>query len=260
MAELSQKNYEFKIVLLGASPAPPPARAARENPRRAGDRGVGKTCLVLRFIEGLYNSRRVSRARGRGAARAEAPGSRRQQSTIGAFFLTKKIVTAQGDACKIQIWDTAGQERFRAMAPMYYRNAAAAIVCFDVTDESTFNTMKDWVEELKTNVVDKNLVIAIACNKADLDTRQVSRARAEQFARSISAIVLDTSAKENFGVAELFAAVSEHVIKLRGHELCSTPGAPRGGGGGPGGRGLSLAARAAGFRDDQQSASSCSNC
>ncbi|KAH8070989.1 GTPase [Aureococcus anophagefferens] len=236
MAELSQKNYEFKIVLLGASPAPPPARAARENPRRAGDRGVGKTCLVLRFIEGL------------------------QQSTIGAFFLTKKIVTAQGDACKIQIWDTAGQERFRAMAPMYYRNAAAAIVCFDVTDESTFNTMKDWVEELKTNVVDKNLVIAIACNKADLDTRQVSRARAEQFARSISAIVLDTSAKENFGVAELFAAVSEHVIKLRGQELCSTPGAPRGGGGGPGGRGLSLAARAAGFRDDQQSASSCSNC
>ncbi|KAH8060532.1 GTPase [Aureococcus anophagefferens] len=120
---------------------------------------------------------------------------------------------------------------------MYYRNAAAAIVCFDVTDESTFNTMKDWVEELKTNV-----------------------SRAEQFARSISAIVLDTSAKENFGVAELFAAVSEHVIKLRGQELCSTPGAPRGGGGGPGGRGLSLAARAAGFRDDQQSASSCSNC
>ena len=143
------------------------------------------------------------------------------------------------------------------MAPMYYRNAAAAIVCFDVTDESTFNTMKDWVEELKTNVVDKNLVIAIACNKADLDTRQVSRARAEQFARSISAIVLDTSAKENFGVAELFAAVSEHVIKLRGHELCSTPGAPRGGGGGPGGRGLSLAARAAGFRDDQQSQGGC---
>lgn len=101
-----RKTYEFKIVLLG-------------------DRGVGKTCLVLRFIEGLYNSR--------------------QQSTIGAFFLTKKIVTNAGDACKIQIWDTAGQERFRAMAPMYYRNAAAAIVCFDVTDESTFSTMMDWV-------------------------------------------------------------------------------------------------------------------
>jgi len=135
--------------------------------------------------------------------------------------LTKKIVTSRGDACKIQIWDTAGQERFRAMAPMYYRNAAAAIVCFDVTDEATFTTMKDWVEELKTNVVDKNLVIAIACNKADLEPRQVSRARAESFARSIDAIIVDTSAKENFGVTELFSAVSEQVIALRGDELAA---------------------------------------
>lgn len=36
-----------------------------------GDKGVGKTCLVLRFIEGYF-----------------AP---KQQSTIGAFFLTKQI-------------------------------------------------------------------------------------------------------------------------------------------------------------------------
>lgn len=82
--------------------------------------------------------------------------------------------------------------------------------------------MKDWVEELKTNVVDKNLVIAIACNKADLETRQVSRARAESFARSIDAIILDTSAKENFGVSELFSTVSEQVIELRGEELAAT--------------------------------------
>ena len=95
-------------------------------------------------------------------------------------------------------------------------------MCFDVTDEQTFTTMKDWVEELKTNVVDKNLVIAIACNKADLDTRQVSRARAESFARSIDAVILDTSAKENFGVTELFQAVSEQVIRLRGDELAAT--------------------------------------
>mmetsp|Transcript_28682 Transcript_28682/g.88686 ORF Transcript_28682/g.88686 Transcript_28682/m.88686 type:complete len:217 (-) Transcript_28682:87-737(-) len=208
---VAPKHYEFKIVLLG-------------------DRGVGKTCLVLRFIEGLYNAK--------------------QQSTIGAFFLTKKIVTARGDQCKIQIWDTAGQERFRAMAPMYYRNAAAAVVCFDVTDEQTFATMKDWVEELRTNVTDRNLVIAIACTKADLDQRQVSRARAEQFARSIGAVVLDTSAKENFGVAELFAAVSERVIELRGDELCTTP-AGRGPGGGPGGRGLGLG------RDQSQSSAGC---
>ena len=91
-----KEQYEFKVVLLR-------------------DKGVGKTCLVLRFIEGHFNVR--------------------QQSTIGAFFLTKRIATQEGHSAKIQIWDTAGQERFRAMAPMYYRNAAAAIVCFDITDE-----------------------------------------------------------------------------------------------------------------------------
>ena len=104
---------------------------------------------------------------------------------------------------QMQIWDTAGQERFRAMAPMYYRyvtkwspidlpqtlsdlatnhffpfltyrNAAAAIVCFDITDEQSFEMMKDWVDELKKNVPEGKLIIAIACTKADLDARRVS--------------------------------------------------------------------------------------
>ena len=76
--------------------------------------------------------------------------------------------------------------------------------------------MKDWVEELKTNVAEKNLVLAIACNKGDLaDERVVSRARAEQFARSINAIIHETSAKENFGVAELFACAPRPPPLLR---------------------------------------------
>jgi Ras-related protein Rab-21 len=44
--------------------------------------------------------------------------SAKQQSTIGAFFLTKKIVLSDDSICKMQLWDTAGQERFRAMAPV----------------------------------------------------------------------------------------------------------------------------------------------
>ncbi|CAM9374369.1 unnamed protein product [Heterosigma akashiwo] len=131
---------EFKVVVLG-------------------DKGVGKSCLVLRFIEGYF--------------------SPKQQSTIGAFFLSKTIEAADGTACKMQIWDTAGQERFRAMASMYYRNAAAAIVCFDITDEESFSKMKDWVQELKANVPEGRLVLAIAATKTDLEAqRAVSRGRA----------------------------------------------------------------------------------
>jgi len=167
---------EFKVVVLG-------------------EKGVGKTCLVLRFTEGYF--------------------SQKQQSTIGAFFMTKRIQLPDGQSCKMQIWDTAGQERYRAMAPMYYRNASAAIVCFDITDEDSFITMKSWVEELKQNVTNANLVLAIACTKADLESqRVVSRARVDEFSHSINAIVCETSAKENFGITELFQAVSEKVLEV----------------------------------------------
>jgi len=37
---------------------------------------------------------------------------------------------------KFEIWDTAGQERFRSLSPMYYRNAQAAVVVYDVTKAS----------------------------------------------------------------------------------------------------------------------------
>ena len=53
------------------------------------------------------------------------------------------------------------------MAPMYYRNAHAAVVCFDVGDEASFAKMKDWVDELRKNVPEESLVLAIACNKSD---------------------------------------------------------------------------------------------
>ncbi len=95
---------------------------------------------------------------------------------------------------------------------MYYRNAAAAIVCFDITNEDSFTKMKDWVEELKQNVSPEQLVLAIACNKADLESQRViSRSRAEQFAQRVNAILYETSAKENFGVEEIFKKITEDV-------------------------------------------------
>ena len=57
-----------------------------------------------------------------------------QESTIGAAFLAQSV-TLDDITVKFEIWDTAGQERFRSLAPMYYRNAQAAIVVFDMTVE-----------------------------------------------------------------------------------------------------------------------------
>ena len=117
---------------------------------------------------------------------------------------------------------------------------------------STHTKPHPRVEELRHNVQDKELVLAIACNKADLPNRVVSRQRAEAFASSINAIIIDTSAKDNFGVNELFQKVTETVIDRKGSELIRTAAAASRRGPPPlaGGRqGLSRAAQNAGFND-----------
>jgi small GTP-binding protein len=168
-----------------------------------GDTNAGKTSLVLRFAEGYY----------RDAARS---------ATVGAFFITKRIQTSGGITCKVQIWDTAGQEQFRAMAPMYYRNAAAAIVCYDVTSRRSFDVMREWLEELHKNVPAGSIVLAIAATKIDLipvteEENLVLRKEGEELAQALGAVFVDTSAKTNTNVEELYRLVSERVLRFREH-------------------------------------------
>ena len=62
-------------------------------------------------------------------------------------------------------------ERYRSLAPMYYRGAAAAIVVYDITNKDSFNGAKSWVKELQRRG-DPNAVIALAGNKADLQSKR----------------------------------------------------------------------------------------
>ena len=159
-----------------------------------GDTFIGKTSLVLRFAEGHF----------RDAARS---------ATVGAFFITKRL-SVQGVTCKIQIWDTAGQEQFKKLAPMYYKNAAAAIVCYDVTSPKSFDTLKYWIDELQQNVPAGRIVIAMCATKCDLvpnpDTTQ-----AEQLAQATGAMFMTTSAKSNSNVTMLFEQVAERVLQFK---------------------------------------------
>jgi len=47
--------------------------------------------------------------------------------------------------------DTAGSERYEAMSRIYYRGARAAVVCYDITEKSSFARLSFWVEELRKN-------------------------------------------------------------------------------------------------------------
>uniref|UniRef100_A0A8B9FXR2 VAMP associated protein B and C n=1 Tax=Amazona collaria TaxID=241587 RepID=A0A8B9FXR2_9PSIT len=152
-----------------------------------GDTGVGKSSIVWRFVEDSFDPN--------------------INPTIGASFMTK-TVQYQNELHKFLIWDTAGQERFRALAPMYYRGSAAAIIVYDITKEETFSTLKNWVKELRQHGP-PNIVVAIAGNKCDLnDVREVMEKDAKDYADSIHAIFVETSAKNAININELFIEIS----------------------------------------------------
>ncbi|KAL3908815.1 MAG: hypothetical protein SGILL_008335, partial [Bacillariaceae sp.] len=159
-----------------------------------GETFTGKTSLVLRFAEGYY----------RDSAR---------NPTVGAFFITKKL-TVGGTTAKIQIWDTAGQEQFKRLAPMYYKNAAAAIVCYDVTSPKSFETLEYWMNELQQNTPPGGLVIAMCATKCDLSMNP-DTSQAEALAARTGAMFLTTSAKTNTNVQALFEKVTERVLDFQ---------------------------------------------
>ncbi|KAB1262224.1 Ras-related protein Rab-22A [Camelus dromedarius] len=146
---------------------------------------------------------------------------------LRASFMTK-TVQYQNELHKFLIWDTAGQERFRALAPMYYRGSAAAIIVYDITKElcsggvglqllssfvlqETFSTLKNWVKELRQHGP-PNIVVAIAGNKCDLiDVREVMERDAKDYADSIHAIFVETSAKNAININELFIEISRRI-------------------------------------------------
>lgn len=157
-----------------------------------GSQGVGKTSVVSRYVGQMF--KHVS-------------------PTIGASFFTCRM-SLDDYRVKLQVWDTAGQERFRSMAPMYYRKANAAMLVYDITSLETFEDMKSWVKELKTNVDSSVLVLCVLGNKCDLsEEREVQTDDAQEYAAGIGAMFYETSALTNEGVQEAFLDVAKAMIE-----------------------------------------------
>ena len=49
------------------------------------------------------------------------------------------------------LWDTGGHEKFRSMMNLYYRDAIGAIVCYDISEERSFNAAQYWINEMQQN-------------------------------------------------------------------------------------------------------------
>ncbi|KAK8147190.1 hypothetical protein MY1884_008336 [Beauveria asiatica] len=171
-----------------------------------GEAAVGKSSLVLRFVNNDFQENK--------------------EPTIGAAFLTQKC-NLPTRTIKFEIWDTAGQERFASLAPMYYRNAQAALVVYDITKPTSLIKAKHWVAELQRQA-SPGIVIALVGNKLDLasesasgdngddgddsgDARKVPTDEAKAYAEEESLLFFETSAKTGVNVSEVFTAIANAI-------------------------------------------------
>lgn len=159
-----------------------------------GEAAVGKSSIVLRFVSNDF--------------------SENKEPTIGAAFLTQRV-NINDHIVKFEIWDTAGQERFASLAPMYYRNAQAALVVYDVTKPQSFIKARHWVKELHEQA-SQDIIIALIGNKIDLleddpDSRKVAQEEGEKLAEEENLLFFETSAKTAININEVFLKIGKTI-------------------------------------------------
>ena len=173
--ELDDIPIKCKVVLIGKS-------------------GVGKTSIISRYITDTFKDSLMT--------------------TPGANFITKKVDFPQyKKSIKFEIWDTAGQERYRSLAKVFYNNAAACLLVFDITNKDSFDDIKNyWLPEIKENG-QKDIILALAGNKSDNYLKeQVSDNEGKALAKEINAIYMRTSAKLNSSIDEIFNSIGNKFL------------------------------------------------
>ena len=169
-----------------------------ENPKYKliflGDQSVGKSCILNRFMNDTFTEE--------------------YQATIGLDFQSKNVQIDNQDI-HLLLYDTAGQEKFRALIPMYTRDANIILLVYDVTSKDSFLHLSDWLRDL-TNVEKEEVIFAVVGNKTDLDDRrEVNSNEGENYAKEHDFIFLEVSAKTGDGIEKLFDVILKKMLKKK---------------------------------------------
>lgn len=166
-------DYVFKIIIVGEA-------------------GVGKSCLLRRFVDQNFTDNYVN--------------------TIGVDFKVRTI-ELMGKTVKLNIWDSAGQERFRTIVNTYYRGAHGICLVYDITDNDSFLKLGSWLKDA-TDQAEDNAKKIIIGTKSDLEShRQVNHRTVEAFAEKLDLTAIETSSKNGSNVESLFLALTKMLLE-----------------------------------------------
>ena len=172
----SEPNVTFKILTIGES-------------------GVGKTCILRRFGENKFLKNHLA--------------------TIGIDFKTKTL-NINNQELKLKIWDTAGQERFRNITTQYYKGADGIVLVYDVTDEASYEKIKDWMDQILSNTQQEEIGLVLLGNKCDMEPRNVTEEQGKKMAEDLKISYFETSALTGQGIKEAFEQLTRDIMKKKG--------------------------------------------
>ena len=171
-------DYRFKLVVVG-------------------DPGVGKTSIILRFTDNAF-------------LRTYVP-------TLGVS-ITEKVFNVDDKVVESILWDIAGQNKFQTMRRHFYQGSEAILLIFDLTNRSSFNSIKNWYDDVMKNMEKHHHQMTgyIFGNKSDLtEIRKVKLVEALTLAKELNLKYIETSALTGKNVEYTFYDIAETVIKLR---------------------------------------------
>jgi len=120
---------------------------------------------------------------------------------------------------KLKIWDTAGQERFRNITTQYYKNADGILLVYDIGERTTFEKISQWINQIKTNNTNENVVVMLVGNKCDVEKREVNDEEARALAKEYGMAYYETSALTNYNLENVFSQLGEEIINIRNSHL-----------------------------------------
>jgi len=184
MSSLSGNDREYRLIVVG-------------------DGGVGKSCLTLQFIQGIFVSE--------------------YDPTIEDSY--RKHCTIDNEDALLDILDTAGQDEYSAMRAHYMRSGEGFLLVYSITSRSSFEAVNDFYQQI-LRIKDKDTFpVILVANKSDLEyERQVGMNEGRELARRLNCKCIETSAKQRFNVDEAFSTIVREIRRYNRVQQTGRPG------------------------------------
>ena len=103
---------------------------------------------------------------------------------------------------KLQIKDFSGQKKFSSLINPYYKEVNGIILVYDITQESSFNALNNWLTIIKDQAPQANIVLV--GQKCDLIEKVISEEKIKELTDEFGMEYFETSAKIDYNINEVF--------------------------------------------------------